>query len=170
MMDYVAAAPAAMEENIRRSETLAGPLAEEYVRGGYRDLWIVASGSSANAAWCARPFLRRCLRCEVKVLTPFTFTVSEHDFSPADMVIVVSQSGYSLNALSAAALVRSCGRRCIALTADLESDLAKAADLAVDYGAGRETVGYVTRGVTTLALFFMLRFMRRLPKTDEPSA
>ncbi|MBQ7737646.1 MAG: SIS domain-containing protein [Oscillospiraceae bacterium] len=156
MLDYIAATPAAMEENVRRSRELTRPLTEEYVGNGYKNVWIVACGSSANAAWCARPFVRRRLRCEVKIVTPFTFAVSEHDFGPEDMVLVVSQSGYSLNALSAAAVIRERGRRCLALTADLQSDLAKTADLAVDYGGGRETVGYVTRGMTTLALFFML--------------
>ena len=72
------------------------------------------------------------------------------------MVNIVSQSGYSLNALEAAEVVRKKGRRCIALTGDLDSDLAKKCDIAANYGVGRETVAYVTRGVTTLALFFML--------------
>lgn len=72
------------------------------------------------------------------------------------MVVVVSQSGYSLNALDAVRVIRAKGRRCIGLTGDLESDLAKACDVVANYGVGRETVAYVTRGVTTLALFFML--------------
>lgn len=105
---------------------------------------------------CARQFLRRHLRCEVKIVTPFQFVASEHDFGARDMVVVVSQSGYSLNALDAVRVIRAKGRRCIGLTGDLESDLAKACDVVANYGVGRETVAYVTRGVTTLALFFML--------------
>lgn len=156
MLDYIRATPAALRANAADAAALAGPLAEEYLRGGYENLWIVACGSSANAAWCARPFLRRVLRREVKIVPPFTFAVCEHDFSPRDMVLVVSQSGYSLNALEAAACIRAEGRPVTALTADPGSDLARAADLAVDYGGGLETVGYVTRGMTTLVEFFML--------------
>ena len=72
------------------------------------------------------------------------------------MVVVVSQSGYSLNALDAIKVIEAKGRRCIGLTGDVNSDLGKVCDVVANYGVGRETVAYVTRGVTTLALFFML--------------
>ena len=156
MMDYIASCPEFIRSNTADSKNLTRPFVEEYVNGGYKNIWIVACGSSSNGSLCARQFIRRHLKCEVKIVTPFSFVVSEHDFSDTDMVIVVSQSGYSLNALDALQVIREKGRRCIGLTGDLESDLAKACDVAANYGVGRETVAYVTRGVTTLALFFML--------------
>lgn len=156
MLDYIASTPEYLRRNIADSARLTAPLVEEYVSGGYENLWIVASGSSSNGAWCARPFLRRHLGCEVKVLAPFTFLHSENDFGPKDLVVLVSQSGYSLNVLEAAGLLGSRGRRRVCLTGDLESDLAKGCEVAANYGVGRETVAYVTRGVTTLALFLML--------------
>ena len=87
---------------------------------------------------------------------PFHFVSSENDFGETDMVVVVSQSGYSLNALDAIKVIEAKGRRCIGLTGDVNSDLGKVCDVVANYGVGRETVAYVTRGVTTLALFFML--------------
>lgn len=156
MMDYITSCPEFIRANVNDSKALTAPLVDEYVDGGYKNIWIVACGSSFNGSLCARQFIRRHLQCEVKIVTPFAFVVSEHDFSEADMVIVVSQSGYSLNALDAVKVIKERGRRCIGLTGDLDSDLAKACDVAANYGVGRETVGYVTRGVTTLALFFML--------------
>lgn len=156
MLDYIASCPEYIRRNVADSAALTKPLVDEYVDGGYTNLWIVACGSSSNGSLCARQFLRRHLRCEVKIVTPFQFVASEHDFGERDMVVVVSQSGYSLNALDAVRVIRAKGRRCIGLTGDLESDLAKACDVVANYGVGRETVAYVTRGVTTLALFFML--------------
>lgn len=156
MMDYIASCPEFIRKNVADSKSLTAPFVEEYVNGGYKNIWIVACGSSSNGSLCARQFIRRHLRCEVKIVAPFTFVTSEHDFGDTDMVIIVSQSGYSLNALDAVKVVKQKGRRCIGLTGDLESDLAKACDVAANYGVGRETVAYVTRGVTTLALFFML--------------
>lgn len=156
MMDYIKSCPQFIRDNVAHSAELTQPLVDEFISENYKNIWIVASGSSANGALCARQFLRRCLRCEVKLVTPFQFISSEHDFTPSDMLIVISQSGYSLNALEAMRLIRGQGRRCIGLTGDLDSELAKGCDIAVNYGVGRETVGYVTRGVTTLALFFML--------------
>lgn len=156
MMDYIASCPEFIRANVAKSKNLTAPFVEEYVNGGYRNIWIVACGSSSNGSLCARQFIRRHLQCEVKIVTPFAFVTSEHDFCDTDMVIVVSQSGYSLNALDAVKVIREKGRRCIGLTGDLDSDLAKVCDVIANYGVGRETVGYVTRGVTTLALFFML--------------
>ena len=156
MQDYIASCPEFIRTNVARSKELAEPLVQEFVRGSYSSIWIIACGSSMNGSVCARPFLRRYLGCEVKVVAPFTFVQQENDLSDDDMVIIVSQSGYSLNALEAADTVKAKGRRCIALTGDLESDLVKKCDVAANYGVDRETVGYVTRGVTTLALYFML--------------
>lgn len=156
MMDYIASCPAYIRKNVADSAALTRPLVDEYVNGGYKNLWIVACGSSSNGSWCARQFIRRHLHCEVKVVTPFHFVTSEHDFGESDMVVVVSQSGYSVNALDAIRLIESKGRRCIGLTGDVDSDLGKCCDVVANYGVGRETVAYVTRGVTTLALFFML--------------
>ena len=47
-------------------------------------------------------------------------------------------------------------RKAIVLTGDLNSDIVSVADLAVDFGVGEETVGYVTKGVIALSLYLML--------------
>lgn len=170
MLDYIASCPQFMRDNVARSAELTRPLVEEFLSERYKNIWIIASGSSANGALCARQFVRRCLGCEVKLVTPFQFISSEHDFTSSDMLIVVSQSGYSLNVLNAVRLIHQQGRRCIGLTGDLSSELAKDCDIAVNYGVGRETVGYVTRGVTTLALFFMLFAIEAAEKLGRKTA
>lgn len=174
MLDYIASTPEYIRKNVADSARLTGPLVEEYVSGGYQNIWVVASGSSSNGSWCARQFVRKHLGCEMKILAPFTFVNSENNFGPKDLVVVVSQSGYSVNALEAAELIKARGRRAIGLTGDLNSDLARLCDVAADWGVGKETVGYVTRGVTTLALFFMLfaleaarRLGRKTPQETE---
>ena len=156
MLDYIADCPEFIRNNVADSAALTKPLVDEYVNGGYKNIWIVACGSSSNGSLCARQFIRRHLKCEVKIVTPFHFVSSENDFGETDMVVVVSQSGYSLNALDAIKVIEAKGRRCIGLTGDFNSDLGKVCDVVANYGVGRETVAYVTRGVTTLALFFML--------------
>ncbi|MDD3174794.1 MAG: sugar isomerase, partial [Herbinix sp.] len=94
MLDYVAESPAAMIANIKRGKELTSLLVKEYVEGNYKNIWIIASGSSGNGSNCARQFMRKHLSCEVKVLSPFTFQYAENDFTENDMVVVVSQSGY----------------------------------------------------------------------------
>lgn len=156
MLDYVAEAAAMMRENIGNSRKLTAELTREYLDGDYKNIWIVASGSSHNGAACAKLFIQHCLGCQVKLITPFQFVHAEHGVPDCDMVIAISQSGYSKNTMEALQVIRSIGRKAIALTGDLESDIKKDADLLIDFGVGVETVGYVTKGVNALALFLML--------------
>lgn len=156
MLDYVSETTAMMQENIENGRELTKKLVDEYVNGGYQNIWIAASGSSHNGAACARLFMQQCLGCQVKLITPFQFVHAEHDVPDCDMVIAISQSGYSKNTMEALRVVRSMGRKAIALTGDLESDIKEDADLLIDFGVGLETVGYVTKGVNALALFLMI--------------
>ena len=54
MLDYVAASPECIRKNVADSTRLTQPLVDEYINGGYRNIWVVASGSSSNGSWCAR--------------------------------------------------------------------------------------------------------------------
>ena len=156
MQDYIASCPEMIRANTAESRQLTEPLVNAFLQGNYRTIVIIACGSSMNASLCARPFLRKMLGVEVKVTAPFTFVTCEHDLRADEFPIVVSQSGYSLNAIEAADVIKASGRFCMALTGDLNSDLVKHCDAAADYGVGRETVGFVTRGVTALVLYFIL--------------
>lgn len=156
MLDYVSETPAALEEALGRSGALTGPVVELLCGGRFRILRIVASGSSRNAACAARPMLRALLGMEVLVTPPHTFACYEHELPPDELALVVSQSGYSTNALEALAVIRRQGGRAVGITADPASDMARACDLPVDYGCGLEQVGYVTKGVSTLILFLQL--------------
>ena len=156
MKDFVADCPQFIRDNVANSVELTKPVVDEYVSGNYKNIWIVACGSSSNGAMCARQFVRRHLNCECKIVTPFQFVSSENNFAEDDMVVCCSQSGYSTNILEAVQVVKNKGRRAVGLTGDVNSDLKDCCDVVANWGVGRETVGYVTRGVTTLALFFML--------------
>jgi len=156
MQNYVEETPAVVAKNVARSAKLTAPLVDEFVKGGYKDIWIIACGSSYNASYCARPLMRKVLGMEVKVVTPFFFNYYEDDLKADDFVFVISQSGCSTNSIMALDHLRKMGRRAIGLTGNLDSDFRDHADLLVDYGVGIEKVGYVTKGVVTLAEFLML--------------
>ena len=156
MMTYVEESPEVMLKNIKNRKELTAPLIAEYEKGDYKTIWIVASGSSYNGSYCARQFMRKYLKSEVKIVSPFTFLSSEHDFTDRDFVFVVSQSGYSTNSIDALKMIREQGRTSIGITGSISSDMKDYADVLIDYGVGVETVGYVTKGVTSFALFLML--------------
>ena len=106
MLDYVAETPVALERALDRSEALTAPAVDLLRREDFRILRIVASGSSRNAACAARPLLRRLLGMEVLVTPPHTFACYEHELPPDELTLVVSQSGYSTNALEALEVIR----------------------------------------------------------------
>lgn len=168
MLDYVAVTPSVIRRQI--TGDFDRPLAEALQSFGGHSVRIVASGSSFNAALIVRHYLRKWLAREVLVTEPFTFCSYEFPLQPEEFVFVVSQSGYSSNALSALDALRRCGRTAIGVTSDLQSDFRSCADLLVDYGAGAESVGYVTMGVSALCFFlclFALRVARLEGRLDQ---
>lgn len=154
MVDYVHETPSVVRAQLEGDFAL--PLVEAFSAGEFARVRIVASGSSRNAALIARAFLRSALGREVLVTEPYTFCTYEHELPSGEFCFVISQSGFSTNALAALATIRAAGRVAIGVTGDLESDFREAADLLVDYNVGKEQVGYVTKGVTSLATFLML--------------
>lgn len=155
MRDYIEEATSTMQENLNNYETLVDSLVELFNKN-CKTLWFVASGSSYNACLCAYPVLKNCLAQSVKIVTPFNFIHYDHEMDDDDIVIVISQSGLSTNAIEAVKYLSSLQIESIVLTGNKDSDIKKYATHIIEYGVGEELVGYVTKGVSTLALFLML--------------
>ena len=156
MLTYIEESPAVIRKNVDNSFKITTNLVKEFTEKSYKNIWIVASGSSSNGSYCARDFIRKYLNTEVKIITPFTFIHTENNFTDDDFIFVVSQSGYSTNSIDALNVIKAKGRKAIGVTMDLNSDFRHHADLLIDYAIGFETVGYVTKGVTGFALYLML--------------
>lgn len=168
MLDYINEASAVARANIARRGNLVEPVVGLCKGGMPRRIVLVASGSSYNACVCALPFMRSCLgaACALRLVTPFALTHYERDLTPDDVVLVVTQSGLSTNAIESLDTLRARGLRAACLTGNVESDVRDHADAVIDYGVGEELVGYVTKGVTTLTVFLML-LAARLGTCDE---
>lgn len=156
MLTYIEETPAQLKLNVERAEELTRELVDLYVEKKPHDIWIIACGSSANGAHLARYFMMKYLKCEVKIVTPSTFIYGENGLDEDDFAFVISQSGCSTNSIEALDVLKKMGIAAIGLTGNVESDFKDHSDLVVDYGVGEETVGYVTKGVATLAQFLML--------------
>ena len=138
MRDYVLQTPAVLRRLL--TEHWEAPLAAAFAARPVRILRLVASGSSYNAALCVRPYLRKWLSCEVLITEPFTFCTYECQQPEDELAVVISQSGYSTNALQALDAIHAKGRTAIGITSDPASDLRLHADLLIDYGCGPESV------------------------------
>lgn len=171
MLDYVHQTPEVLRRQL--ASEVAVPLVDAWLTSGCSRLRIVACGSSLNAAFIARPFLRQMLRSEVLLTQPYTFCAYEHELPQDELCVVISQSGYSTNALAALDVIRTAGRAAIGITGDVCSDFSSAADVLIDYGVGEEQVGYVTVGVSSLVFFlalFGLGVAERTGRLDEAGA
>lgn len=156
MLDYVALSSSRLREMRKHASELVAPLVEAYRTSECTALRIVACGSSRHAADCTRYAVQEVLRVPVVVVSPESFAAIEHVFPQNAFTIAVSQSGYSTNTLSALDFMRDRGMPGAALTAAVDAPIGDHADTVVDYGAGVESVDFVTMGVVTLIEFLML--------------
>ncbi|MGM9911809.1 SIS domain-containing protein [Floccifex sp.] len=166
MLDYIKEAPEVALNNVEHYQELVKPLLDIANEKEYKRIWLVASGSSNNACHCARAFMKKVLPMDVKIITPYTFTYYEHDINEDDLVLVVTQSGYSTNAIEAIKKINELNHLSICLTGNVNSDVKDYADVVIDYGVQEELVGYVTKGVTCLCLFLVLFSIAQSKQTD----
>lgn len=156
MLDYVKLANGRLRENLARGEELAAPLVRAYIESGCTSIRIVASGSSRNAAECARYYMQQVIGVPVFVVTPEAFCSFDFSLPAGAFNIVVSQSGYSTNYLAALDFAVRRSLPFAALTGNTDAPAASHVDAVIDYGVGVESVDFVTMGVQALIEFLML--------------
>ena len=173
MKRYILETPDTVRHNIACSEELTHKMTELYLKRMYRSIWLVACGSSCNAALCARYLMQKLLGAPVRVVTPFTFNHYEHDITERDFVVCISQSGCSTNTIESLQVCRRMGIPAVGLTGNIHSDFEKEADQVISFGLGGEKLDFVTKGVVTLSTFLMLFALHtavRLGRLDEACA
>jgi glucoselysine-6-phosphate deglycase len=143
-------------KNIKNARELTRSLTDVYLKNNYQDITIVACGSSYNGSVCGRTFMEKVLKRKVRVLSPENFEFYDNLIYDDEMLCVVSFSGASTNSISALQKINAMGRRSIGITGYPESDFKYIADLTIEYGLNGEDEPYETKGVTLLALYFML--------------
>lgn len=156
MLDYVKMANTRLSENLHRAAELTAPLVQAYRASGCDAIRVVASGSSRNAADCARPYIQDALGKQVLVVTPEALVDFEYAQPACAFNIAISQSGYSTNTLAALDFMREHDMPCAALTANVGAPIKDHADTVIDYGVGVESVDFVTMGVQTLVEYLVL--------------
>ncbi|MBS7009130.1 MAG: sugar isomerase [Anaerostipes sp.] len=158
MEDYIKETSSVMVRNIGQRKELTEPLISwletEGIRQG-KTLVIVASGSSYNAVYSALEFMESNMKNPVRLITPFAFTYYE-ELKQNNIYLFVSQSGSSTNVVEAVKMYQKTGRHAMAVLGKPKSAIAELSDFFVEYGAGEERVGYVTKGMSTLTCYFML--------------
>lgn len=119
-------------------------------------IMILATGSSYNAALCARYYFEDRFGILVDIKEPYNFTHYERVDPATDLVIAVSQSGKSASTLDAMKKVQAQGIPVFCLTSAPDSPAALQADGILDIHTGIESVGFVTRGFSATVLNLLL--------------
>lgn len=163
MKDYVRFAHKQLLHNLGEDKSFDDIVNYFHIRPN-RCITLVASGSSYNSALMVKDAMQRIIDIPVFLSTPeFVF---QHGIYKAykDFVIVISQSGESTNILECVGKLQAEKIDIVALTGNMDSQLAKLVPNTLDYGPGNEYVDFVTTGVQTLVLY-LLRFALRVVDT-----
>ena len=165
MLDYIKETPSVLLNIINNNEDYTKQLISFYKDNNYDRIHFIASGSSYNGTLCALPFMKQILKTEISLTTPFSF--ENHELYHKDtMYIFVSQSGCSTNILSAMTKLKENGNQCACLVGREDSDAEKIADITINWQVGEEKIGFVTKGVSSLACFLMC-FSLNLAKENK---
>lgn len=156
MNDYILETPKRVLTNLKNRKSLVKDMLDLFFEKEYKNICIVASGSSFNGAVCAKPLMQKLLKRDIKVVPPYTFENYDFKYLEDTFTIVISQSGSSTNSIRALKKLKSVGIPAIGLTGNTQSDFKNFADYILDYGCGIETVHYVTIGVVTLIEYLYL--------------
>ena len=156
MMGYIEESAAQCRYNIEHASELVRPAVDRYTQKAYNRILIIASGSSYNGSCLAKYFVEKILKVRTEVVTSFTFNHYETIFDEQTFVFGAGQSGRSTNTNDALQKARDHGLTAIGLTGNVESVMKDHCDLCLNWGMGIEKIGFVTKGVVTLGLYYML--------------
>ncbi|WP_289103495.1 SIS domain-containing protein [uncultured Fusobacterium sp.] len=123
-----------------------------------KNVLILATGSSMNAAQLGKYFLENLLDINIDIKEPFNYYNYEKVNKNLDLVIAISQSGKSASTIYALEYVKnSSDVKTLVVTSNSESPIRKYADMVLNLNFGIEQVGFVTKGfsATVLNLFLL---------------
>ncbi len=141
--------PAAIQHMLSAEAGRVGEISRQLSPRRFSYALLAARGTSDNAARYGQYILGAINRLPVALATPSLFTRYQSPPSLAgSLVIGISQSGQSPDIVSVLEEGRKQGVPTIAITNDLESPLAKAAEYNIFLGVGRETSVAATKTYT----------------------
>ncbi len=144
-------------------------LSDDYIRG-LEKLYIVACGSSYHVGMVGKYNLERLLRRPVEVSLASEFRYMEPIVNDRTLVVVISQSGETLDTMAALREARRLGARILSIVNVVGSSIARESDEVLYTWAGPEIAVATTKAYSTqLAVIDLLGlyFARRLGTVEE---
>ena len=128
---------------------------------------IVACGSSYHVGMVGKYTLERLLRRPVEVCLASEFRYSDPLVGEGDLVIVISQSGETIDTLAALKEAKRLGAQSIAVTNSIGSSIARETDVAIYTLAGPEIAVASTKAYTTqlVSLLMLALYMGQVKES-----
>ena len=131
-------------------------LDEAYIRG-MKKIFIVACGSSYHVGMVGKYNLERLIRIPVDVMLASEFRYADPLVDEGTLVIVISQSGETLDSMAALRKARNLGARILSIVNVVGSSIARESDHVLYTWAGPEIAVATTKAYSTqLVLLDML--------------
>ena len=156
MFQYIDETAEQCLNNIHNSRELTAVITDSFLRKEYKRIVAVASGSSYHAVLTGKYYMEKMLKIPVNVVTSYTFNNYENIIEEDTFYIGVGQSGRSNNTNGAMRKIMGHGFPVIGVTGNTESVMKNNCTVICNWGVGIEKIGFVTKGFSTAALFFML--------------
>lgn len=160
MLDYIEEQPKVLKDALKSKEAITKKFCTLFEVEQPDQIYLIASGTSYNAAKAAAPFVESILSCQVIVLPPSRVC---HIFGRKPMFLLISQGGKSTNILHIAEVLREKKSKftewgsCITMTGSPEGKLNNMCDAYIEIPCGEENIGPKSKGymATILTLYMM---------------
>ncbi|MGJ8540794.1 SIS domain-containing protein [Heyndrickxia coagulans] len=157
MMDYIQKEKETNLNIFNKRKELLAKFLDDVKQLNFNRIVVLATGSSSNAIESARYFVSNLLDMEVSIKMPFVVSNYDSFIDERALYFAVSQGGHSFSTIEAVKKIqKKSGRKVYTFTSDLESPIAKVSDFPIDIGCGKESVGFVTMGMSATVLIFIL--------------
>lgn len=135
-----------------------------------KNILIIATGSSKNAALATKYFMQNILDCIITIVEPFNYIHYSKIDKKIDLVILITQSGKSASILEAYEYIRNNTNLAIlTITGNKNCKLSVESDYFLDLNIGEEKVGFVTKGFSATVLNLYLLAIENSNKVDKLS-
>lgn len=154
MLEYIDEQPNLFREALTSRKELTEEFCRIFAEKKPDSIYLIASGTSGNAARAAAPFLEMAINKPVYVLAP---SCVNRIWGERPLLLLISQGGKSTNMLDAAKKLNQYLR--IAVTGNTDTKLNKLCSHHILIPCGEENIGPKTKGYTMTILLLYLMAM-----------
>lgn len=165
MLDCIMEQPEIFQNVLKHKAEMTAGFGELFDRVMPDHVYLIASGTSCNAAKAAAPFMEMVLNREVSVFPPSRLG---QIFGEKPLLIFISQGGKSTNMIAAVEKMKGYPR--IAMTGNEDGRINSMCEHYIRIPCGEETVGPKTKGYTATILILYLMALEAAEKTGSVTA